>query len=258
MRNDFYAEIAQIYDQMIPWSRRLEREGTIFERLWQQWGVRSLLDAACGSGGHLELFARQSPEKVVGTDASREMLALAEKRLAPLPAPRRPALLQAAWAELPDKLSERFDCVLCLGNSLPHLNDSGALHQSLDGMFSVLAGGGRLLIQFKNFARMRRRGERFLPLTRHKDATTGRETLFVRQYEWHPHSVDFTILILTESARGDWTMRHATTRLATLEGPDIAEALAERGAEVTLWGSLDGVDYDRLRSEDVVVVARRQ
>ena len=100
MSQDFYEEIAPIYDRMIRWERRLKLEEPLFQGIWNSCQARSVLDASCGSGRHLVLFARQGLE-VTGADASAAMLRLAREQIASLPAPQQPRLVQSVWADLP-------------------------------------------------------------------------------------------------------------------------------------------------------------
>lgn len=260
MAQDFYAEVAGIYDRMIRWERRLKVEEPLFAELWRRSGAHSVLDASCGSGRHLVLFTRQGLA-ATGADASPEMLDLARAQIAALPAAERPALIQSTWAELPDKIPATFDAVLCLGNSLPYVTDPAQRRASLAGLWSRVAPGGFLLIQFRNFARMRDSGERFLPISQVLDREAGSEYLCLRQYEWHPETVDFNVIILTRPA-GDpealWTLRHWTTPLATLAAEDAAGPLREWGAAVDLCGSLGLEPYDPATSDDVVIMARNK
>ena len=258
MERDFYADIASIYDRMIRWDKRLKVEEPLFAALWRRTGARSVLDASCGSGRHLLLFARQGL-RATGADASPAMLELAREQLAALPEPQRPPLIQSTWADLPSTLgAERFDAVLCLGNSIPYVTDPQALSASLGGLASRVAPGGVLLIQFKNFARMRARGERYLPVSNVLDPATGAEFVGVRQYEWREATVDFNVILLRRE-RADpaaqWTLRHWSTPLATYRARDVAAPLEALGAQVRLYGSLALEPYDEWTSEDVVLWA---
>ncbi|MCL5270789.1 MAG: class I SAM-dependent methyltransferase [bacterium] len=267
--SDFYRDIAPIYDRMIRWERRLKIEEPLFADLWRRTGARRVLDAACGSGRHLVMFARQGLA-AAGADASEGMLALAREQVDALPPAERPPLVCATWAALPERVPSVFDAVLCLGNSLPYVTDAAALRASLAGLWSRVGPGGFLLIQFKNFARLRAHGERFLPLSAHVDpapgAASGAESVAVRQFDWHERTVDFNVILLERNRNipvapddpaAGWTMRYWTTPLATWTADEVAEPLAVLGAKVTLHGSLKFEPYDETAAEDVVIQARR-
>jgi SAM-dependent methyltransferase len=259
MPQDFYAEVAPIYDRMIRWERRLKVEEPLFAELWRRTGARTVLDASCGSGRHLVLFTRQG-RTATGSDASPEMLALARAQVAALPEAERPPLIESTWEQLPQRVPDAFEAVLCLGNSLPYVTDPAARRASLAGLWSRVAPGGFLLIQFRNFTRMRAAGEKFLPLSQTIDRESNTEYVCLRQYEWHEATVDFNVMILSRPL-GDpeaaWALRHWTTPLATLAAEDPAAPLRELGAEVTLHGSLALEPYDPTASDDTVIFARR-
>jgi SAM-dependent methyltransferase len=259
MAQDFYAEVAPIYDRMIRWERRLKVEEPRFAELWRRTGARTVLDASCGSGRHLVLFQRQGLA-ATGADASPEMLELARAQVAALPEAERPPLIEATWDRLPERVPGAFDAVLCLGNSLPYVTDPAARLAALAGLWSRVAPGGFLLIQFRNFARMRAAGEKFLPLSQTIDREAGTEYVCLRQYEWHEATVDFNVMILSRPL-GDpeaaWALRHWTTPLATLDAEDAAAPLRALGAEVSVHGSLALEPYEPAASDDVVIWARR-
>lgn len=261
MSETFYDTLAPIYDRMIRWESRMKFETPLFADLWARYGTRRVLDAACGSGHHLRLFCEQGLE-ATGADASQAMLDLARQQIEELPEGRRPALVQAVWSELPGKVSGTFDAVVCVGNSLPYVTEADALHRSLEGLWACVEPGGFLLIQFKNFAGMRARGEQFLPLSAGTDPSNGREVLCLRIYEWDKRIVNFKVVLLRRgeeagSSAGGWTMDHWTTPLATYGPADVIVPLEAMGAATELYGSLAMDAFDPVASPDVVILACR-
>ena len=69
----FYDEFSLDYDRFVDWSARLAYELPFFERLFSRYGVRRVLDAACGTGHHAIALAERGYE-VVGADLSRAMI----------------------------------------------------------------------------------------------------------------------------------------------------------------------------------------
>jgi SAM-dependent methyltransferase len=257
MAEDFYTDLAPLYDRMIPWAKRLANEGPSLRRILDERGARTVLDAACGTGAHVEWLARHG-YAAQGADASAAMLAVARARLAAIPESARPALHCADWAALPDVVADRFDAVFCLGNSLPYAADAPALDAALAGLWSRVAPGGRLVAQFKNFGGRLARNDRFLPLQQRVDPADGSEYLFIRQYDWREGTVDFTIIYLARPAGGEWTQRSITSRLGTWTAADARGRLEALGARVGVYGSLAAAPFDPLQSEDVVLVADRE
>ncbi len=99
----------------------------------------SLLDAACGTGRHLEVFAAEVGE-VAGLDVSPEMLAIAAGRLGP-DVPLYEEDLRAF------DLGRTFDAVTCLFSSIGHVEDETELDSAVAAMAAHVAPGGVLLIE---------------------------------------------------------------------------------------------------------------
>lgn len=259
-QQDFFSDVAPVYDRMIRWEKRLAAEEPLFAELWRRTGARTLLDASCGSGRHLPLFHRQGMRIAAASDASEAMLALAAAQVAALPEADRPVLTRATWDELPARVPGQFDAVLCLGNSLPYVLDAEARRASLAGLWAKVAPGGFLLVQFVNFARMRAKGERFLPIMQTLDRAAGREYVGLRQYDWREQTVDFNVMILSRplgDLEAEWALQTWTTPLATLSPEDAAAPLRALGAAVEVCGSLALEPYDPPTSSDIVLLARK-
>jgi SAM-dependent methyltransferase len=99
----------------------------------------SLLDVACGTGRHLEVFATEIDE-VAGLDASAEMLELAACRLG-----QRRLLVEGDLRSF--DLGRTFDVVTCLFSSIGHVHDGDELDAAIAAMASHVAPGGVLLVE---------------------------------------------------------------------------------------------------------------
>lgn len=101
----------------------------------------AVLDAACGTGVDAGVLARRG-YRVSAADASAAMVSKARMRFA------REGLavtvLRAEWARLPAMTTERFDAVLCIGNSLIHAPSRERMIDALQGLAGVLRTGGDL------------------------------------------------------------------------------------------------------------------
>ena len=54
--DDLYDHLAESYDLLISWNQRLKREKPFFKRIFGQFGIRRILDTACGTGMHAVAF----------------------------------------------------------------------------------------------------------------------------------------------------------------------------------------------------------
>jgi SAM-dependent methyltransferase len=111
----------------------------------------TVLDAACGTGVDAAALARRG-FTVWAADASDAMAegAAARFRRERLAIP----LLRCAWADLPTATGERFDVVLCIGNSLVHAVGRDAMVQALTGLRHVARRGGHVVIDSRNWEKL--------------------------------------------------------------------------------------------------------
>ena len=121
-------------------------------RLLQRISPTSLvLDAACGTGVDAAVLARRG-FTVWAADGSEAMVEEAAARF------RRERLsipaVCSTWADLPAATSERFDVVLCIGNSLVHAAGRDAMVQALAGLRRMARPGGHVVVDSRNWERL--------------------------------------------------------------------------------------------------------
>ena len=75
----FYDALAPMFDVMTDWDARLAAEGPFLRTILEEAGAKTVLDAACGSGGHALWLARQG-YRAAGADVSPGMIALARQK----------------------------------------------------------------------------------------------------------------------------------------------------------------------------------
>jgi SAM-dependent methyltransferase len=110
-----------------------------------------VLDASCGTGLNAAVLARRGFD-VWATDGSEAMIgqAAARFRREHLAIPVRRCL----WADLPVTLAERFDVVLCVGNSLVHAAGRDAMVAALTGLRRMARPGGHVVIDSRNWEKL--------------------------------------------------------------------------------------------------------
>jgi glycine/sarcosine N-methyltransferase len=259
---DFYDGLGVDYDRMVSWQARLAREQQFFDRLFGESGARSVLDAACGTGMHAIAFAGGGLRSA-GADLSPAMIGRARDNAAA--AGVSVDFQVAAFGELAKRFSAPFDAVTCLGNSLPHLLDDSSLGACLSDFAALLRTGGLLIIQNRNYDRVLRERQRFMPLSSRSDNEG--ETLFLRISDF-PESgpapagsaaelIDFTIVTLKKRA-GTWTQAVQTTPLRALRRAIVEKALLAAGfSSVRCYGSYAMTPCDSPDAADLVAVATK-
>ena len=98
--------------------------------------ARTLLDVACGTGGHL--LHLKDRYDLTGVDLDPGMLEVASRQLPDIP------LVPADMRTL--DLGRTFDAVICLFSSVGYLADTGELDTSVGGMARHLNPGGVLVV----------------------------------------------------------------------------------------------------------------
>ena len=111
----------------------------------------AVLDAACGTGINAAVLARRgfSVRAADGSDAMIQRAAdrFRRERLA-IP------LVRCLWADLPAAIDERFDVVLCIGNSLVHAAGRDAMVRALTGLRRMARPGGHVVIDTRNWEKL--------------------------------------------------------------------------------------------------------
>jgi len=152
---DYYEALAADYDWIFD-DEALARGAAINHpataRLLERASHASaVLDAACGTGINAAVLARNG-YRVWAADASSAMVAVAAARFRSeqLDIP----LVCSMWADLPAVVSERFDIVLCIGNSLVHAAGRDAMIQALTGLREMVRPGGHLVVDSRNWEKL--------------------------------------------------------------------------------------------------------
>jgi SAM-dependent methyltransferase len=119
-----------------------------------------ILDCACGIGTFAIALAKLGYQ-VSGSDGSPGMIeqAVIAAGKANVDFP----LKCCTWEDLPAHVAGSFDLVFCLGNAIGHTRDGEEMFRSVQGMRAVLSGGGKLVIDSRNWEQIRKHKTRFTP-----------------------------------------------------------------------------------------------
>jgi SAM-dependent methyltransferase len=248
MTGSGFDSVAERYDLLTDWERRLPAEMAFLSFRLRADGARTVLDAACGTGVHLAELARTG-YRVTGADLSPEMVARARERLPGVD-------VHAVPFERVHEVVPPRDAVLVLGNSLPLAATADGVGRSLAGLLAAVRPGGLLILHMLNYPRLRAEGGGLKPP--HRVVRDGREFVFQKLFEIHSDRVVLDLVVLDRE--GD-TIRSSLSRSelwpATL--PALSEMVRAAGGEVAeALGSFAGEPYDEARSGDLIVVARRR
>ena len=255
---------------MTDWKSRLAFEMPFLEQALKQHGASSVLDCACGTGWHA-IALTQRGYHVAGIDISAAMIARARDNAA-LKGLTIPFAV-ASFQELRQTVHKRFDALLCLGNSLPHLITDEAALDSLANMHHCLRDGGLLILQNLNYDKRWLEKPRWFAVD--SGSLSGRarppmddagstndgelaqsETLVWRFADYGVDLITFNIALFTRSANQGWRVDVQSTPQRPYQKSEIADLLLRAGFhDLAFYGSLKGEAFDVSQSGDLVVVA---
>jgi glycine/sarcosine N-methyltransferase len=245
---DPYEDFADAYDRFFgEFGKHDAAEVDFFRRLLEGSSAAAVLDCACGTGRHLHLFSSLGCE-VWGSDISEAMLRRARRNLAQ--AGTKLPVTRADFRNLPYP-NERFDAVVCLTTSLPHLLDEDDILAALRGVRAALREGGVLVLSQGLTDKMMDERPRFIP----ELLTAELSRVFVIDY------LDKTVRMhVLDIAPGEGTegFRVHTFESLILLQDDYQRLLDLAGyADIECYDGYSQEPYDRRRSDQLVVVARR-
>lgn len=260
--NDKKIAPASDYDQFVDWNKRLMREGPFFRNVFDEAGVRSVIDVGAGSARHAIEFASWGLD-VDAVDPDESMLAQAEinvaaeaQRLAEAGGSVR--LVRAGFGELATRGLGPAGALVCTGNALPHVAGLEGLRSTLADFAAVVAPGGVIVLHLLNHGRLLDKRPRVIPPIVRETVEGTKVFLRVIDYPEPAEYLDFDFITLVRDIEGEWDLTHRRSPHTALPADLLARELHAVGfQEVQLMGGHDGhplTDAD----ESVIVVAHRE
>jgi len=251
----FYENIADDYDAMTDFDGRLAVAEAFIRRVLEFGQVRSLLDAAAGTGLYALAGARCGIPRIVAADISHTMLQKAREH-----ADRMRLHIECVAADmkmLSVSLRGAFGLVLCMGNSIPHITAPARLLQVLCGFRKLTAPGGLVCIQTLNYDRILAKRERIVSIDRQG------EREFIRFYDFPADggAIRFNLLRVQWPKSGSEPVRYDLhgTLLYPYRKRELQEALECAGFAIEgMYGSLALDPFDERNSPTCLAIARNR
>lgn len=169
---DFYADLSQYYEAIFP----LTGDKVQFTKTYIPAGGR-ILDIGCSTGEFVITLAKEG-YRTAGMDLSTEMIEKAKAE-----ATRQGLSVEFAVGDM-RKLQvifpERYDGVVCYGNTLVHLTNLQEIRPFFGQVFARLPSGGNFLFQIVNYDRILTKGIKELPVIRNAE----QNLTFYRNYDY--------------------------------------------------------------------------
>ena len=160
----------------------------------------------------------------------------------------------AGFQDLRGTFRERFDAMLCLGNSLPHVLTDDAALDSLSNMRDCLRDGGVLILHNLNYDKRWHDKPRWFAVN--SGELRGHETLIWRFADYTESAIVFNIALFTKGNDGAWSVDVQSTPQRPYRQQEIENLLRRAGfRDLAFYGSLKGEIFDARQSGDLVVIA---
>lgn len=244
-----YDYLASYYDIVFDWEERLRREEPFFETLFQEKMATSILDLGCGAGGH-SLFWSDLGMHVVGLDSSAGMIREAQRR-----ADEEGLDVEFHCLSITDfsqKVQQRFDAVVCVGNTLPHLIEPEAVRRLFRETIASMKPTGVAIFHCINYHRILEVKKRDHPVL--SKVVDDKEYVLCRFYDFLPHALEFNTVMLIKDQEG-WHS-HSSQVLHYPWMKDDLETLAKEAgfSHVMFYGGLDFSPFNPDESKDLYMV----
>ena len=246
-----FEDLTDVYEAMIDWPKRLEHEGPFYRRLFEQHGVRYVVDTACGTGRHAAMFHAWGL-RVEGADLSAAMIERAQNNFGNPPGLRwvRRGFDQAITA------AEPFDAAVCVGNSLPLASDMETVRRAIEQMLVALRRGGLLVVHVLNLWRLPDGPCVWQKCLRAVVPPQGEVLILKGVHRCGPRG--YVDLIVADPS-GDHPMHTECVPLLELDAHTLESITRAAGAEeIRFFGGYLEQPYDRHQSVDLLMVARKR
>jgi 2-polyprenyl-3-methyl-5-hydroxy-6-metoxy-1,4-benzoquinol methylase len=239
-----YDHIAEFYDEIFPLK---ETRLSFVDSFLGKSGL-AVLDIGCATGG-LALALAKKGHHVVGIDLDGKMVELAGQKTKKTGLKAEFFIMDMAKIGV-EFSSAYFDAVLCLGNTLVHLESLEKIEEFLVAAGKVLKKRGMVIIQIVNYDRILADGIKELPLLENEK--------FIFRREYHDNGtaqrIQFlTYLTLKESGQ---VIKNSET-LYPLTSRELNHALIDAGfPDLQFFGSDSKTVYDK-KSPALVVIGKK-
>ncbi len=146
--DQFSSDFAARWDELVGWEKRSEADTNFLLSLINKFNCQNTLDVALGTGFH-SIKLLKAGKKVKSVDISQAMIDVARKNAANYGVELD--ALCSDWIELSKKTSEKFDCIICLGNSLACEMDSEKRQISARNWSDLLTENGIIIVDRRNY-----------------------------------------------------------------------------------------------------------
>ena len=224
--------LAEHYTWMagVPFDRKVEEQRALLESLHVIPDVDGLaIDLGSGPGFQSCALAQLGYPRVIAVDTSKILLDELSGHARGLPIETVQADLRAFMRQI---ASASADAIVCMGDTLTHLERRADVSALFSDAHRTLAPGGLFVLGFRDLSVARAGLDRIIPVRADND----RILTCVLDYE--ADAVVVTDVLYLRGANG-WSVRKSSYRKLRLAAGDVAEELSGLGFTVRRYQTLD-------------------
>lgn len=226
----FYHSIAPYYDDIFPYNA--VQKDFVLTSAGNQPEKKSVLDIGCGTG-NLTLELSKDFKDIIGIDYDRDMVRRASSKTE-----SSESNIDFQYLNMLDIekhfIPASFDIILCFGNTLVHLADSGEIKSLIRQTRKSLKPGGKLLLQIVHYDRILKQDIGSLPLVDNP------KIRFERYYSFNPETgkIEFSTVL---TMKGTGKIIKNKIELYPILKSEIEQILIAAGYSSTFfYGSFKG------------------
>ncbi|MGQ9651847.1 MAG: class I SAM-dependent DNA methyltransferase [Phycisphaerae bacterium] len=250
MSADIFDEHLWRYEAMVDWPKRLANEAAFYRKLFADVQAKRVLDTACGTGHHAEMFHSWGLS-VEGADISEGMIERCRTRLG--------TSERFRWVVRPfDRPAEppgTFDVVLCVGNSLSLAADMETVRLAVRAMLDSARPGGLCVIHVLNAWSLPDGPMLWQKTLRVRHA--GRDHLLIKGIHRSGSNIRVEVLDLTLDQPSLERWSESTALLPITADDLISFAKAAGASPVETFGDYCCRPYERETSPDLIVICHK-
>jgi SAM-dependent methyltransferase len=240
---DFFDELSDQYDSMIPIEKAVEMKTKSFKNLLMD-SYTTIADIGCGTGSD-SIALTEMGYKVKSFDPSAQMLEKAK-----LNAKNRGIVLdsyQIGASQIPDDLNGKFDMVISFGNSFANI-EIESFQPSIRKCYVLLKEQGTIFIQVLNYKLIIKEKKRIVNITESD------EHFYIRFYDFDEDKIKFNILTFSKANPKDQNL--ITTSVFPYTAIDFNNSLLKTGFNsVKIYSDFNRNEFNEATSKDLFIEA---
>lgn len=146
--DQFNEDFASHWDELVGWGNDSFKNIDFIKEILNRYNCKKILDVALGTGFH-SVNLSTSGFDITAVDISEAMIMTAERNA--LNYKTKFKIICSDWVDLENKLEDKYDCIICLGNSLACENDLDKRRKSIANWIKLLKKNGIILVDRRNY-----------------------------------------------------------------------------------------------------------